>query len=72
MRAGVYASYIRGGEIYACTSLPIAQINPASSRAMAVTATVNFLPRCDNARYRLQSRVCALAAMSRTAGGTRS
>ena len=32
------------------TSLPIAQMNPASSRATAVTATVSFLPRAESAR----------------------
>jgi hypothetical protein len=29
----------------ACTTLPIAQTNPTSSHAIAVTATVSFLPR---------------------------
>lgn len=33
-----------------CISFPIAQTKPASSRAIAVTATVSFLPRPDNAR----------------------
>lgn len=38
---GVYAGF---------TSLPIAQMNPASSRAIAVTATVSFLPRAERTR----------------------
>ena len=33
-----------------CISFPIAQTKPASSRAIAVTATVSFLPRPDSAR----------------------
>jgi hypothetical protein len=54
-----------------CASLPIAQTNPESSRARAVTVTVCLLPLAENALYRAHSRVCALIAMSRTAGGTR-
>jgi hypothetical protein len=42
---------IKCSERYAdWTSLAMAQMKPASSRAMAVTVTVNFLPRCDSAR----------------------
>ena len=33
-----------------CISFPIAQTKPVSSRAIAVTATVSFLPRPDSAR----------------------
>ena len=32
------------------TSCPIAQMKPANSRATAVTATVNLLPRAESAR----------------------
>ncbi len=32
------------------TSRPIAQTKPAGSRAIAVTATVSFLPRAESAR----------------------
>jgi hypothetical protein len=48
--------YVRGlagewaGPYAGFTSLPIAQTNPASSRATAVTATVSFLPRAESAR----------------------
>jgi hypothetical protein len=56
----------------ACTILPIAQMNPASSRAIAVTATVSFLPRAASDLYRAHTRACAFMAMSRTAGDTRS
>lgn len=43
----------------ACTSLPTAQTKPANSRAMAVTATVSFMPRPASARQRAHSRTCA-------------
>ncbi len=43
-RGGVECSYA------ACTVLPIAQMKPASSRAIAVTATVSFFPRPAKAR----------------------
>ncbi len=52
-------------------SRPIAQTNPDSSRASAVTVTVCLLPLAENALYRAHSRVCAFMAISRTAGETR-
>ena len=46
-------------------SWPMAQMKPASSRAIAATTTVGFLPLATMERYRVQSLVCAFQAMSR-------
>ena len=51
------------------TSRLIAQMKAASSRAIAVATTVDFLPFLDNMRNRLQSRTCAFHAISRAGGG---
>ena len=50
----------------------IAQMNPTSSRAMAVMTTGAFFRRASIRRYRAQSRICAFQAMSRTSGGSAS
>src|SRR5262245_20118690 len=47
----------------------MAQINPHSSRAIAVTATVLSLPLRVSARYRALRRHCAFQAISPTACG---
>src|ERR1700709_2915906 len=60
---------VLGGLYAVCTALPIAQTNPDSSRARAVTVTVGFLPLADKVRYLAHSRVCALAAISFTSAG---
>ena len=39
-----------------CTAIPIAHMNPTSSRAIAVTAIFRFLQRPASARYLEQSR----------------
>ena len=62
---------LRGHGIGA-TSWPMAQRNPASSRATAVTTTVDFLPFAVSARVRADSRVCAFHAISRATRGARS
>ena len=54
-----------------CTSRATAHMNPASSRAIAVQATVSFLPRAANARNRAVRRDCAFRALSRTLGRPR-
>ena len=52
-------------------SWPMAQMKPASSRAIAATTTIGFLPLATMERYRVQSLVCAFQAMSRTVLGRR-
>lgn len=52
-------------------SWPIAQMKPASSRAMAAATTVGFLPLAIMERYRPHSLVCALQAISRMFLGSR-
>ena len=53
------------------TARTMAHMNAASSRATAVTATVDFLPLAESARKRAHNRLCAFQAMSRIAGVTR-
>jgi hypothetical protein len=53
----------------ALTSRAMAQMKAASSRAIAVTTTVDFLPAFDNLRNRLHSRTCAFQAISRAGLG---
>jgi hypothetical protein len=52
------------------TSRLIAQTKVASSRAIAVAATVGFLPQRSSVRKRLHRRVCAFHAISRTLLGS--
>jgi hypothetical protein len=54
------------------TCLPIAQMNPESSRAIAATTTVSRFPLLLSMRYRRQSLVCAFQAISRMDFGCRS
>ncbi len=54
------------------TSLAMAHMKAASSRAMAVTTTLGCLPRAIMRRKRLQSRSCAFQAMSWMGLGRRS
>lgn len=69
-RTGFCAARRRRNQL-AGASLATAHMNAASSRATAVTATVDFLPLAESARKRAQRRLCAFHAMSRTAGVTR-
>lgn len=51
------------------TSRLMAQMKAASSRAIAVATTVDFLPLRDSARNLLHSLTCAFQAISRAARG---
>src|SRR5262245_608610 len=51
------------------TSRAMAQMKAASSRAMAVATTVDFLPLRDSLRNRLHSRTWAFQAISRAGLG---
>lgn len=53
-----------------CSSLPTAQMKPASSRATAAIAFLEFFPRAISRRYRLQSRCWARQAIRSTPAAT--